>query len=223
MVRYYSRSQLESIIGCNEQVLWRGKPNIICFVLESIFNPLLPFAVLWLLFDSFFIFNFTSTKGSEQMMGFLIPFFLLHLMPVWIYIVGVLLTFLKYKNTEYLITDKRIYTSGGSVVYTEGSVSYSKITDVQIRRGFFDRKLGVGDVLIFSNSRPEWAPVTTVNGKVQRFSGYDITDIPDYRAVYNLIFNNIELQERLEEKTTENEDTDASSFLDLYRKKKRRF
>lgn len=222
MVRYYSYSQLESIVEGNEQVLWRGKPNKTCFILESIFNPLLPFSIIWLLFDMGFISVFTSSKGSEDMMGVLIPFFLLHLMPVWIYIGGVLLTFIKYKNTEYLITDKRIYTSGGSFSYRECSISYSRITDVEMRRGFFDRKLGVGDVLISSNSRPKWAPVTTVNGQVQRFTGYDITDIPDYRAVYDIICNNIELQERQKEETTENEDTDASSYLDLYRKKKRK-
>ena len=225
MVRYYSRSQLESIVGGNEQVLWRGKPNKTCFILESIFNPLLPFAIIWLLFDSFFIFVASQSDGGALV--FIVPFMLLHLMPVWIYIGGVLLTFLKYKNTEYLITDKSIYTSGGSVFYTETSISYSKISDIQMRRGLFDKKLGVGDVLINTRYRPENAPVVTVNGRVQRYDGYDITDIPDFREVYDLIMTNMEREERENnnrnlEVSSDIQEEEKESFLDLYRKKKRK-
>lgn len=227
MVRYYSSSQLESIVGGNEQVLWRGKPNKTCFILESIFNPLLPFAIIWLLFDSFFIFIFTSGENDvEGLLTVLIPM-LFHLMPVWIYIGGVLLTFLKYKNTEYLITDKSIYISGGSVFYTETSISYSKISDIQMRRGLFDKKLGVGDVLINTHYRPENAPVVIVNGRVQRYDGYDITDIPDFREVYDLIMTNMEREERENnnrnlEVSSDVQEEEKESFLDLYRKKKRK-
>ena len=148
-------------------------------------------------------------------------------MPVWIYIGGVLLTFLKYKNTEYLITDKSIYTSGGSVFYTETSISYSKISDIQMRRGLFDKKLGVGDVLINTRYRPENAPVVTVNGRVQRYDGYDITDIPDFREVYDLIMTNMEREERENnnrnlEVSSDIQEEEKESFLDLYRKKKRK-
>ncbi len=225
MVRYYTRSQLESIVGRNEQVLWRGKPNKQCFILESIFNPLLPFAIIWLIFDSFFIFAFTSgAKGAEGLLTFFVPFMLLHLMPVWIYIGGVLLTFLKYKNTEYLITDKSIYVSGGAINYKETSISYSKISDIQMRRGIFDKKLGVGDVLINPMCRPADAAVVTVNGRVQRYDGYDITDIPDFREVYDLILTNMEKiekpQENYSEEPVKEELSDRiSSFMDLYKKK----
>ena len=230
-MRYYSRSQLESIVASNEQVLWRGKPNKTCFILESIFNPLLPIAVIWLIFDSFFVYAFSSAEGTESMKSTVLPFILLHLMPVWLYIGGVLLTFLKYKNTEYLVTDKSIYVSGGAIFYTEMSISYSKISDIQMRRSLFDRKLGVGDVLINTYYRPENAPVVTVNGRVQRYDGFDITDIPDFREVYELIMNNMDsayqekAPKRLEEERNdidkENVTEDLSSFLDLYRKKRK--
>ncbi len=225
MVRYYTRSQLESIVGRNEQVLWRGKPHKQCFILESIFNPFLPFALIWFIFDSFFIFAFTSgAKGAEGLLTIFVPFMLIHLMPVWIYLGGVLLTFLKYKNTEYLITDKSIYISGGAINYKEMSISYSKIADIQMRRGFFDKKLGVGDVIVNPMYRPADAPVVTVNGRVQRFDGYDITDIPDFREVYDLILTNMEKVERpqedyQEEPIKEELSDRISSFMDLYRKK----
>ena len=34
---------LKGMIGENEKILWEGKPSKKCFILESIFNPLLPF------------------------------------------------------------------------------------------------------------------------------------------------------------------------------------
>lgn len=224
MVRYYSRSQLESIVGSNEQVLWRGKPNKTCFVLESIFNPLLPFAIIWLIFDSFFIFVFSSSKSDTDAMSFLVPFMFLHLMPVWLYIGGVLLTFLRYKNTEYLITDKSIYTSGGAIFYTETSISYSRISDIQIRRGVFDRKLGVGDILVNTYYRPDNAPVVTVNGRVQRYDGFDITDIPDFREVHELILTNLERcqQEKMDRNIQNDYEEETPSYLDLYKMKKKK-
>lgn len=205
MVRYYSRTQLESIVGSNEQVLWRGKPNKICFVLESIFNPLLPFALVWLIFDSSFIIAFSSAKGAENMLSFFIPFMLVHLMPVWLYLGGVILTFLRYKNTEYLITDKSIYISGGSISYTEYSLKYSDIKSVGIKRSFIDQRLGLGDVIISSYVIPENS-TTSRRRKYSRFGEYDICDIADFRDVQELIRNHINEFEQTEMDTDSQEE-----------------
>ena len=81
-------SDLELMVGTNETILWRGKPNKKCFLLESIFNPLLPFALIWALIDFGAIFG----MGASNIGGlsfFLVPFFLFHLMPVWLYLGGV--------------------------------------------------------------------------------------------------------------------------------------
>ena len=62
-----------------------------CFILESIFNPMLPFAIVWALFDSMFIGLFMAGIKSGGITGkfsldfTIIPFlgfFALHLMPV---------------------------------------------------------------------------------------------------------------------------------------------
>lgn len=39
--------QLKAMIGKNETIYYEGKPDKKTFVLESIFNPLLPFALIW--------------------------------------------------------------------------------------------------------------------------------------------------------------------------------
>lgn len=54
MLDNYAQTDLELMVGRDEKILWHGKPNKRCFVLEGIFNPLLPFALVWFLFDSVF-------------------------------------------------------------------------------------------------------------------------------------------------------------------------
>lgn len=78
------KTDLELMVGDQEQILWRGKPQKKCFLLESIFNPMLPFALIWALFDGGVIGGFALTGGMfDTGMGLiLIPFFLFHLMPV---------------------------------------------------------------------------------------------------------------------------------------------
>ena len=90
---------LEKIVGNEEKILWKGKPSKKCFILESIFNPLLPFALMWLLFDIFAM-GKSMSIGGDKAGGFILVFMLFHLMPVWIYLGGVLLSFRRYKNTE---------------------------------------------------------------------------------------------------------------------------
>ena len=47
-------TDIESIIGDDEQILWRGKPKKNAYVLNAIFK-MLPIALIWLLFDGVFI------------------------------------------------------------------------------------------------------------------------------------------------------------------------
>jgi hypothetical protein len=83
MFNNYAKSELELMVGSNEEILWKGKPNKRCFILEGIFNPMLPFALVWFLFDSMFIAAFLGGKTiSETPTAFTIIqiiFFLFHL------------------------------------------------------------------------------------------------------------------------------------------------
>lgn len=87
--------------------------------MKQFFNPMLPFALIWLIFDLTIILTFLSSKSnaadesSGMLNSELVLFFALHLMPVWIYIVGIITSGLKSKNTEYLITDRGIYIKTG--------------------------------------------------------------------------------------------------------------
>lgn len=95
-------NELRSMIGTDETILYEGKPDKKCFIFESVFNPLLPFALLWAIFDFGFIGNMQMMAGMNFIM---IPFMLFHMMPVWIYLAGVIFSFRKYRNTYYIVTD----------------------------------------------------------------------------------------------------------------------
>ena len=88
--------ELKGMVGIDETILYEGKPDKKCFVFESIFNPLLPIAIIWGIFDFGFL-----RMGIESMQFIIIPFMLFHMMPVWIYLAGVIFSFKKYKNTYY--------------------------------------------------------------------------------------------------------------------------
>lgn len=174
-------SDLELMVGQNETILWRGKPNKKCFLLESIFNPLLPFALIWAFIDCGVLLGLGFGGILNDVSFFVVPFFLLHLMPVWIYLGGVFLSVRKYKNTEYIITDKGIYVSGGTFSYTYEMKPFTDLSHINIHRGIFDQWLGVGDVV----------SVCSHNGYNSRDShsshGLSICDIADYREVFSMV------------------------------------
>ena len=52
-------NNIDDLIDSNEQILWRGKPKKSAFILSK-FLGLLPFVIIWLLFDGFFIYMIIS-------------------------------------------------------------------------------------------------------------------------------------------------------------------
>ena len=193
MFNNYAKSELELMVGSNEEILWKGKPNKRCFILEGIFNPMLPFALVWFLFDSMFIAAFLGgVTISETPTAFtIIPiiFFLFHLMPVWIYLGGVIFVFRRYKHTEYIVTDKGVYYSGGLFSYTCNMKPFTELARVNIHRGIIDQIIGVGDVVLTSNNIADYYNSgARVNGRpVGTGFGITISDIKDYRKVFELI------------------------------------
>ena len=175
-------TDLSCIIGTQENILWQGKPDKKCFILESIFNPLLPFALIWAVFDSFFI-GVSAMSGDKTALMFVIPFMLFHLMPVWIYLGGVILSFRKYHNTEYIITDRGIYVSGGTFAYTYEMKPFTDLSHISVHRGIFDQWLGVGDVVTTCSHNSYSGNRAHSHGS----QGLSICDIPDYQRVCALI------------------------------------
>lgn len=175
------------MIGNNEKVLWHGKPDKKCFLLEAVFNPMLPFAIVWALFDSIFIFAFFGAGHSapKEMSFAVIPiivFFALHLMPVWIYLMGVIFASVRYKHTGFLVTDKGVYCSGGLFTINLEHKPFTELSHVNIQRGIIDQILGVGDVVLTSDQDGY-----NTRDMHSAYRGITIYDIPDFQKVYRMV------------------------------------
>lgn len=163
---------LKTVIGNNERIIWEGKPNKKCFLLESIFNPMLPFALVWAAIDIFCI----GVSIVDDALGLvIIAFLLVHMMPVWIYLGGVLFSLRNYKNTQYIITEIGVYVSGGGFRYSYNMKPWAELSNISIERGIFDQRLGVGDVVFYSGD---------ITNKAN--SAISIINIPDYEEVFKL-------------------------------------
>ena len=173
----YNNEDLKRIIGSGERILFELKPDKKCFIFESIFNPLLPFAIIWGLFDLFFIAGLLSSVEEKGFLAFIIPFFLLHLMPVWIYLAGVLFSVKRYRNTNYIITDKAIYISGGIFNKTFQNKPFAELSHVDLHRGIFDQMFNVGDIVC----------TTSQVGANGVHTPITINSIENYVDVYNLV------------------------------------
>ena len=177
-------NELTLLIGKGEKILYAGKPDRKCFIFESVFNPLLPFAALWGLFDMFFIGAAFSSDKADEAAFFIVPFMALHLMPVWIYLGGALLSFRRYRNKAYIVTDKGIYASGGIFGRTYKSKPFAELSHVDLHRGIFDQWFGVGDIITTSAQ----ANPATLNGRrTSTNAGISIDSIANYAEVYKLV------------------------------------
>ena len=168
---------LKKIVGSNEKILYEGKPNKKCYIFESVFNPLLPFALIWAIIDFGILGGALSSEGADNILFFLIPFMLLHMMPVWIYLGGILFTVRRYKNTSYIVTDRAIYVSGGVFTKHIDTKPFAELSHINLHRGIFDQMFNVGDIIATSNHLNESGKITTIS----------ISSVSNYVDIYNMV------------------------------------
>lgn len=174
--RKENEMELRDQIGRGEAVIWEGKKAKAVSVAEAIFNAMLPFALIWLALDMTFVSAILNT-GDNTMIGFLAGFFVIHLMPVWIYLGGVITAGIKARNTRYLITQKGIYIQKGLFTTTTELKPFAELSHVSVRRGVFDKIFGTGDVIL------------TCDGNISSgsFHGTNIDNIQEYEKVFKLV------------------------------------
>lgn len=178
--------KLQDQIGRNEKIVWSGKKDKRVSIFESIFNSMLPFALIWGIFDFGFIGSIFKSGAKVELDGFnsfLIMFFAVHLMPVWIYLAGILTASLKAKNTEYLITDKGIYIQTGIFTTNVELKPFTDLSHISVRQGFFDKIFGTGDVVTVC----EHMSTTSYSNHRGHSHGMNIENIPDYIQVFKMV------------------------------------
>lgn len=180
---------LESQVGPNEHIIWSGTKNKKVSVMESIFNPLLPFAALWAIIDFGIIFmssansnSHSSTGIGKSIMRFLIPFLLLHLMPVWLYLGGVLTSAVRAKNTCYCVTDQAVYIQHGVFNTTTERITYQQVISVGTQQSFFDKRAYTGDVVLKLDEIVYSGKYRTPHQR-----NVKIENIADYEDLYQMI------------------------------------
>lgn len=141
---------IENVLTEGENVIWSGKPKKSAFIINKCV-AMLPFVLVWLAIDSFFIVTVFSAEGSSEMLGFVIPFFAIHLVPVWVWLGNVLTAKKRWENTQYAVTDKRIIIQSGFIGMDYTSLYYKDISNVRLNVGVIDRLLKVGDIYFDTN------------------------------------------------------------------------
>ena len=95
-------SQLTKHLQPDEKVLWSGKPVLIPFIFSGlIVIPVI--GIVWLIFATFFVLSALSMGANIFPFVFFSLFVLL--MGLGIIMGPLLVELLRYKNTEYMITD----------------------------------------------------------------------------------------------------------------------
>ena len=153
-----TNQDIKDLLTEDEQLLWQGKPHKTYFIFSSIFK-MMPIALLWLGFDSFFIVTLIGTGAINGMetgiILFLVGFFALHLLPVWIWIKNIVTASIQHKNLEYAFTNKRIIIKSGVIGIDFQNIYYSSISSVNLRVGLIDRIFKVGDIYILSDRKAQ--------------------------------------------------------------------
>lgn len=142
---------LQDIIFEGENMLWQGKPDKFCFLWRTL-GKMVPVAIIWLLFDGFFIFTIISSGAAKEMLWFMIIFFAIHLLPVWKVIGAFIKGQLEHKNVLYAITDKRIIVRNGVIGLDFESINYADISNVRVDVSVIERIKQVGTVFITTAS-----------------------------------------------------------------------
>lgn len=141
----FEYSQRIPALAAGEAILWRGKPKRSAFIASKSLT-MLPIAIVWLCFDSTFIVAALNNDGP----WFLIPFMLLHLAPVWIWLGSTLTAGKRWRNTMYYVTNRRIIIEGGFFAINETSIFYKDLQNAQLRIGLLDHLFHTGSI-VFDN------------------------------------------------------------------------
>ena len=139
--------QFDAILDHDEQVLWVGNPTVIPFLMSGL--PFLLLGLIWGAIDYFgFIKHIGTAKGPA--LGFMVPFFALHLLPLWLGVGNMLRLCLVFGNTCYAFTNKRILLRTGFWGIDFKSIDFDRLQEIEVTVNPIENMLGVGSLKMFS-------------------------------------------------------------------------
>ncbi|MBQ4119661.1 MAG: PH domain-containing protein [Clostridia bacterium] len=143
MLKDYENNNPQALeLTSGEIIHWQGKPKKNGFIFTKSV-AFLPIAIVWLCLDLEII---ISSIIEGEFLLFIIPFFTLHLMPVWIWLGNLISARSRWKNTTYYITNKRIVFQGGFFAVNETSLFFKEINNVNHQIGLFNKVFHSGNI-----------------------------------------------------------------------------
>lgn len=103
----------------------------------------IPFGLIFLGFSIFWMWGASSAGAPDFFTLFGLPFLLVGL---GITIGPLVFQLMRYRNTEYIITDKRLITQTGAIGLDTRFVDFDKIQEVYVKIGIADRLFGTGSL-----------------------------------------------------------------------------
>ncbi len=138
-----------SYIAPDEHIIWQGKPQKKAFYLKNVFHFLLPISVVWSVAGFFICQAFSNEETGELIIS--ISSFIIFMLPVWLYLANLLSMFPRYRYSEYLLTNKKLYISQG-IFRSEIQIrSIDEIAGIKTHISLVEKKCGVSS-LYFSNA-----------------------------------------------------------------------
>ena len=129
-----------------ERMLWSGKPIKLAFLFSGLgagfFGPIVMVPIV-LAFFGLWAAMFAMTGGAPYLF---VSFFILIVIlaaagsPMW--------QLMRYRNTEYMITNQRLITQTGAVGLDTRFVDLDKVQEVYVKVGLMDKMFGTGSVIV---------------------------------------------------------------------------
>ena len=136
------RSNIERCLNPGEEIVWSGKPIRKAFILPGLAS--IPFGLIFLGFSLFLMWGAFTAEAPDFVALFVLPFVLAG---VALMFGPTILQLMRYNNTQYVITDKRLITQTGAIGLDTRFVDFDKIQEVYVHIGLIDRLLGTGTLI----------------------------------------------------------------------------
>lgn len=144
-------NNVESFLVEGENILWRGRAKKSAYIMGHSLQ-MTPVAIIWACFDIFFITLIFRSGVPLSILLFVVPFFAIHLTPVWLWLYAIIKASREQRTIEYVITSKRVMEFRGKPKYIYKSIYLDKMLDVTLKINLIDKILGVGDITIYSDT-----------------------------------------------------------------------
>ena len=113
----YEHRPPSPVLATGEAILWQGKPKRAAFIVHRTV-AIFPLALFWFCFDYFL---FIKPILSDPSQFYVLPFMLVHMFPVWLWLYNVITAGLQWKKTYYYVTTHRTIMQKGILSPQENS------------------------------------------------------------------------------------------------------